>query len=216
MTNDSGILKSIYVSIGPQDDIETSALQLKIAFRYRQAIDELIFAAVTCCLDFFSAILLSQYSNSPAKCHYIAVKHIFRYLHLSLNNGLYFWPIYPDYSLPTAFLPTLHHNNHYVNLPSTLPFEPTSFADADSAANVQTRRSVSGSAIFLAGAPITYKCKLKHTVTLSSTESELYAACEATKNIKYIRSMMQYLGFELTTPTLIHEDNAATIAVSNN
>ena len=81
---------------------------------------------------------------------------------------------------------------------------------------MHTRRSVSGSAIFLAGAPITYKCKLQHTVALSSAESELYAACEAAKNTKYIRSVMQHLGFKLTSPTPIHEDNAATIAVSNN
>ena len=81
---------------------------------------------------------------------------------------------------------------------------------------MHARRSASGSAIFLAGSPVTCKCKLHHTVALSSTESELYAACEAAKNKKYIRSVMQHLGFELTSPTPIHEDNAATIAVSNN
>ena len=68
----------------------------------------------------------------------------------------------------------------------------------------------------MAGAPIAHKCKLQHTVALSSTESELYAACEAAKQVKYVRSVMNHLGFSLHQPTPIFEDNAATIAVSNN
>ena len=81
---------------------------------------------------------------------------------------------------------------------------------------MQTRLSVSGSAIFLAGAPINYKCTLQYTIALSFTESELYAACDTAKYSKYIRSVLDYLGFSIQSPIPIYEDNAATIAVSNN
>ena len=70
--------------------------------------------------------------------------------------------------------------------------------------------------MFLAGSPINYKCKLQHDVALSSTESELYTAREAAKNVKHMRSAMNHLDFNLFTPTRIYEDNASTIAVSNN
>ena len=110
----------------------------------------------------------------------------------------------------------MNYDNHNFTLPNLSPFKPSSFADADWAANVHTRRLVSGTAIFLAGVLIICKCKLQNTVALSSTKSELYAACKAAKNFKYIRSVMNHLGLTLSSPTLIYEDNAATIAVSNN
>ena len=90
------------------------------------------------------------------------------------------------------------------------------FADTHWVANVCTRRSVSGTAVFLADEPMLCKCKLQQTVALSSTESELYTACESAKNGKYVRSAMHHLGFNLSAPTKIYEYNAATIAVSNN
>ena len=110
----------------------------------------------------------------------------------------------------------MYHDNHNFTLPNSSPFESSSFADTDWTTNVHTCHSVSRIAIFLAGVPITYKCKLQNTVTLSSTESELYAACEAAKNIKYIRSIINHLGLTPSSPTPIYKDNAATIAVFNN
>lgn len=77
------------------------------------------------------------------------------------------------------------------------------------------RRSVSGSAIFLAGAPILYKTKFQHCVALSSTESELYAASETGKLVKYIRTVLKFLGHYITTSTPQYVDNAATIAIGN-
>jgi len=217
MSTDQQTMNALYTSKGPEDPISITKLELDMGFRYRQAIGELMFAAVTCRPDIlFSTIFLSQYSSSPAAPHYKAVKRIFRYLRSTINDGLHFWRSEPDNSLPSVSAPALRPDNHNTYLPSSLPFEPCTFADADWAANVQTRKSVSGSAVFLAGAPITYKCRLQQTVALSSTESELYAACEAAKYSKYIRSVLTYLGFPLTNPTPIYEDNAATIAVSNN
>ena len=113
-------------------------------------------------------------------------------------------------------MPNLHPDNHHITMPFHTPLEPNSFANADWEANANARRSASGSAVFLAGVPIAFKCKLQHAVALNSTESELYAACEAAKNTKYIRSVLRHLGFNVSSPAPTHEDNAATIAVSNN
>jgi len=217
MSTDNKTLHLLHTSKGPEDPLSITKLQLHMGFRYRQAIGELMFAAVTCRPDIlFSTIFLSQYSSNPSAHHYTAVKRIFRYLRSTINDGLHFWRHEPDNSLPTVSASDLRPDNHNTYLPSSLPFEPSTFADADWAANVQMRKSVSGSAVFLAGAPISYKCRLQQTIALSSTESELYAACDAAKYTKYIRSVLTYLGFPLLNPTPIYEDNAATIAVSNN
>lgn len=53
-------------------------------------------------------------------------------------------------------------------------------------------------------------------MALSSTESELYTSHEAAKNARFICSMLNHLGHEISKPTPIHEDNIATIAVNNN
>ena len=53
-------------------------------------------------------------------------------------------------------------------------------------------------------------------MVLSFIESELYAACEVVKNVKYVRFVVSHLGFNLSSPTRLYEDDASTIAVSNN
>ena len=137
-------------------------------------------------------------------------------LRTTIKDGLNFWKPTSDPKLTTTQLPTLHKDTHNLNTPDSPEFEPILFTDSYWAANLSTRRSVSGTAVFLSGVPITYKCKLQQTVILSSTESELYATFEAAKNVKYVRSVISHLGFNLSAPTRTYEDNAATIVVSNN
>ena len=77
------------------------ALETKLGFSYRQAIGELIYALVTCRPDIsFAAIKLSQYSASPALCHFDAVKDIFRFLKATKDDGIYYWRRQPRLDLP--------------------------------------------------------------------------------------------------------------------
>ena len=139
-------------------------------------------------------------------------KRVHRHLRSTINDGLNFWRPTVDPKLQTTQLKTLHMDIHIINMPDSSDFEHVSFVDADWAVKLNIKRSVSGNFVFLAGVPINCKCKLQHAVALSLTESELYAA----KNVQCVRSTMSHLGFNLSTPTKIYEDNAATIAVSNN
>lgn len=52
-------------------------------------------------------------------------------------------------------------------------------------------------------------------VTLSSTEAELYAAVDATKDIMWFRSLMDEIGFTQTEPTPMYVDNASMIILAN-
>ena len=136
-----------------------------MGFRYRQAIGELSFAAVTCRPDvLFPETLLSQHNTSPAECFCTEVKRVHRCLRSTIDDGMHFWKPTADPKLPTTQLSTLHKDTHNLSMPDSSKFEPMSFAGACWAANLRTKRSVSRTSMFLEGTPINYKCKLQKTV----------------------------------------------------
>ena len=49
--------------------------------------------------------------------------------------------------------------------------------------------------------------KKQGVVCLSSTEAELYAAVEATKDIVFLRAILEELGFPQLIPTTLYVDN---------
>ena len=51
-------------------------------------------------------------------------------------------------------------------------------------------------------------------VTLSSTEAEVYAAIECTKDIIFFRDLLKEIGHEQLAPTTPHVDNKSAIALS--
>ena len=77
-----------------------------MGFSYRQVIDEAIFAMTICCIDISPAIIkLSQYTENPAECHYIALKNLWAFLAAAKSEGLYFWRPAPRPDLPDEPLP---------------------------------------------------------------------------------------------------------------
>ena len=53
-------------------------------------------------------------------------------------------------------------------------------------------------------------------VTLSSTEAEYVALCSADQKTIWIRYALSSIGFEQVSPTILHEDNQGTTALSKN
>ena len=91
------------------------------------------------------------------------------------------------------------------------------FSDSDwgTGTNPDTRRSVTGYVVMISGGPTIWQSKLQKTVALSSCEAELYALCEATKEIKWLVQLLKELRIPFTVPTL-HVDNQGAIALSSN
>ena len=212
---DTQHIRDIETTQGPEDDLMKAQLQQEQGFSYRQALGELLFAAVTCRPDIFhSVIKLSKFSTKPAAIHYHALKRIFRYLRHTLNEGLHYWRPSTNPHLPNSPLPTLHPDNHDTTLPLSTE-SPMGYVDADWASDVSTRKSVSGASIFLAGAPVIYKSRTQPTVSLSSTESEFISASEGGKLILYLRSILNDIGIHQTHPTPLYADNEACISMAN-
>lgn len=103
----------------------------------------------------FAVSTVSQFANNPSPKHVSAVKHIFRYLRKYPSLGIMY----------TKRQPLLL--NGYV--------------DSDWAMDPITRYSTTGFLFTLAGGVVSVSLKRQHSVSLSLTEAEYVAYCQATK-----------------------------------
>ena len=90
------------------------------------------------------------------------------------------------------------------------------FSDSDYAADVDTRRSRSGSAWYLCGNLISAQSKLQQSVTLSTAEAEF---CALTLNTTFAMWAMQWVaetGFELEKPVMLYSDSKSGLAIAQN
>nr|GFC52874.1 uncharacterized mitochondrial protein AtMg00810-like [Tanacetum cinerariifolium] len=97
----------------------------------------------------FAICMCALYQARPIKKHVHAVKRIFRYLHGTVNQGLWY--------------------------PKDSSVALTAFADADHAGCQDTRRSTSGSVQFLGERLISWSSKRQKSAAISSTEAEYIA-----------------------------------------
>ncbi len=140
----------------------------------------------------FSVSLLSRFAKNPFDKHLYAIKHLVKYLINTKNLYLTF---------------KRHHPVNYKLL---------AFSDADWATENVTRRSQSGGIIMLGGTPIVWISVQQTTVALSSTEAELNALREVTKQVLWTRNVMSELGILRQQVVPIFEDNSSAILLVHN
>jgi hypothetical protein len=79
-----------------------------------------------------------------------------------------------------------------------------------------TRRSVGGFVFDIAGGSISWSSKKQPTVTLSTVEAEYMAASNATKEVVWLRTLLEDLGYPPVAATVLHADNQGCIALARN
>lgn len=92
----------------------------------------------------------------------------------------------------------------------------TGYVDADWANDKDSRKSITGFCFKLFGNLISWSSKKQSMVTLSSTESEFVAICDASCELMHIRNLLHDLGIKYLLPFVIFEDNQSTIKLLNN
>eukprot|EP00112_Aurelia_sp_Birch-Aquarium-sp1_P025966 Seg893.3 transcript_id=Seg893.3/GoldUCD/mRNA.D3Y31 product="Copia protein" protein_id=Seg893.3/GoldUCD/D3Y31 len=90
------------------------------------------------------------------------------------------------------------------------------FIDADWGGDVNGRKSQSGYMFTICGGVVSWASKKQTSVALSSTEAEYVAACLATQEAVWLRSLLADLNFVQEEPTVVQEDNQGAIAMSKN
>ena len=78
-----------------------------------------------------------------------------------------------------------------------------------------TRRSVSGYAAFLEGAPVTVKSAMKKVVALSVTEAETVAGVQYAQDMLYIKRVLEGMQLQVELPMVLKIDNSGAVDLAN-
>nr|GEY19209.1 retrovirus-related Pol polyprotein from transposon TNT 1-94 [Tanacetum cinerariifolium] len=137
----------------------------------------------------FAICMCARYQARPTKKHVHVVKRIFRYLHGTVHQGLWY--------------------------PKDSSVALTAFADADHAGCQDTHRITSGSVQFLGERLISWSSKRKKSAAISSTEAKYIALSGCCTKILWMRSqLLDYgLGFNKIP---MYCDNKSVIALCCN
>ena len=90
------------------------------------------------------------------------------------------------------------------------------YVDSDWAMDPMTRRSTTGFLFTLAGGIVSASLKRQHSISLSFTEAEYVAYCQATKKAVWLRLLLKKLGHPELGPTTLFCDNNSAILLANN
>ena len=159
---------------------------------YREAVGTLMYCMLATRPDIsFDVGRSAQFNNNPGKAHWEAVKRIMSYLKETADFGIRFVGGTNDGTL-------------------------RAFSDADYAGDVDTRRSTTGYILLLNNGPIGWTSRRQQCTTLSTTEAEYVAACEATKEIVWMRNLLNHIGLPQPEPTTLLCDNQSAIRLVKN
>jgi len=171
----------------PEDQVDISMKEVP----YQQAVGSLLFAAYVSRPDIMFAVTnVSKFSTNPTTEHWQAVKRIFRYLKGTSGLGIAY---------------QFNGNDQLIG-----------YCDADYANDEKTRKSTTGLAMILAGAPISWTSRRQSVVAQSTAEAEYIAAADATKEILWLRELLKNVGAEQKDSTELRIDNQAAIKLIRN
>ena len=160
---------------------------------YREILGSIMYAQIATQPDLSYAIsTLSRFVSNPGRPHWIALMHVLRYIKGTLDFKI------------------TYGGKGYTNL------APIGYVDADYAGDVDTRRSCSGHVFLQAGGPSAWGSQYQQTVALSTTEAEYMAMSRAAKQMEFMYSSMDKVGYPQTRPADLYNDNAGAVSLTKN
>lgn len=154
---------------------------------YRELIGSLMYASTQTRIDItYATNLLARYMEAPRRAHWNAAKRVLCYLKGTASLGLKFSGSNDDEEL-------------------------VSYSDSDHAADIDSRKSVSGYFVKFYGAPITWKSSKQDIVAVSTTEAEFISASLASREIMWTRQFLSELGRPVQVATELQMDSQGAI-----
>ena len=175
-----------------QSPVTTNEIQAMADKPYKNLVGSLWYAAHGSRLDIvYSTNAVAQHAQNPGQAHWTACKRILRYLKDAINLGIVYKPSATDV------------------------FDIVAYSDSDWGSDADDRRSKTGYTVLVAGGAVVWQTKSQKTVALSSCEAELYAACEAVKEILWLTMFFTELKLKFNKP-ILYVDNQGAIALAKN
>lgn len=167
---------------------------------YRSAVGSVSYIASMTRPDIMYAVnLLARYLTKPTTIHMQAVLKVIHYLGCTSDVKLIFGG-----NQHTATTGSLLNSHSIVG-----------FTDASWADDKSNRRSTSGGLISVFGSYVYWNAKQQKCVTLSSTESELYALSELMCEIIWTRSWLTQVFGDTIKESLLLVDNQSAIQLAD-
>ena len=157
---------------------------------YRQLIGSLLYLVNTRPDICYAVNTLSQHMVESRQVHWVAAKHVLRYLHGTIGYGL------------------RYTSGEGVKLEG--------FTDSDWAGSAVDRKSTSGCCFSLGSAMVSWFSKKQSSVALSTAEAEYIAACAASKEAVWLRKLLADLSGHQVDVTVIFCDNQSCVKLSEN
>jgi hypothetical protein len=157
---------------------------------YRQLIGFLMYLVNTGPDICFVVNMLSQFQVECRQEHWVAAKHILRYLRGTIMCGF------------------RYASNSEVKLHG--------FTDSDWAGSAEDRKSTSGLCFSLGSTMISWASRKHKSVALSTAEAEYIAACDACTKVVWLRKLVSGLFHQVLNSTVIYCDNQSCVKLSEN
>jgi len=150
----------------------------------------------------FAAHQLTLVASKPQDEHWRAACELLQYLKVTADRELVYHRD-PSYSLNTLA------DDYHPRI--------VAYCDSDYGTDRATRRSITGYLILLDDKPVHWCSRRQPIVAVSSTEAEYIALAECTKEVLWMRHLIEQLtGHPLKFTPIIHVDNQAAIHCAHN
>lgn len=183
------------VSLTKEDGPKTAEeLETMRHVPYIHAVGSLIYLALSTRPDIAHAVsVLARFNSNPGWKHWMAVKHLFRYLKGTIDYKLTYSPQESETELFTTY------------------------SDADHGGNKDNGRSTSAFVVKMGGGAISWSSKQQTGVAKSTCEAEYISANTAGSEVVWLRNLFTELGYDLTKKTsTLFVDNQSAIQVAKN
>ena len=179
--------RKIKTPLSPSLDLDATDSPIVDNSNYRSIIGALLYLAVASRPDISHAVArLSSYSNEPRRIHYDAAIRLIKYLVTTI-----------DYSIRYGGVDTLYAH-----------------VDASFGICKKDMKSYTGYLISYGQGTIAWRSVKQRVVANSTAEAEYIALSAVTREIIFLRQLLEELGFRVRHATEIFEDNAACITLS--
>jgi hypothetical protein len=160
---------------------------------YRSGVGKLLYLVKLSRPDLATSVReLSKFMDGATDVHFKAMHRVMEFAMSTKNHRLSIFPKFKE-----------RHNI-------------VGFSDSNFASDKDTRRSVTGFAVFYAGTLVSWKSKAQQCVTLSTTEAEYVAASQCANEMEFVRLVLESVHEKVNLPMKLMVDNTGAIDLMKN